>query len=146
MKPIKIIPENKLIIEQALATANGKAREHTYTSYEEIASLAQSEETSCQKFGLTLKDRVGVKITCQSGAVLPNAYKFKARTTTVRIERRGSGWWLIEVWGSGLQPKVKPVHTMQVSPEQVAAATKRLLARFDATVIEPQPVALAVAA
>lgn len=44
MKPIKVCKENAKAIEGALKVVNGTATAHTYTSYDEIQSLAETAE------------------------------------------------------------------------------------------------------
>lgn len=45
MKPIKIVRENKELIEDALLKVNGRCHEHAFTLYCEIEQIAQRADS-----------------------------------------------------------------------------------------------------
>lgn len=95
MKTIKVTKENAAAIEAALREANGKATAHTYTGYGQIAELAERAEENL--LGLVAKkDAVGAKLYATSGEKVASSYRSQRNGTTVTLERRSTGWHLME--------------------------------------------------
>lgn len=61
MKPIKVCKENAKAIEGALKVVNGTATAHTYTSYDEIQSLAETAENRANNLLGSKKAIIGAK-------------------------------------------------------------------------------------
>ena len=100
MKSIKITPANKSAIELALAAENGKAEAHTYTTYTDIADLAESANGRVLRILGAKKYIQGAVVTSLSGESVPSAYAQKSRTrvaTLVSIECRSTGWFFVAV-------------------------------------------------
>lgn len=102
MKALKITEKNKVAIEAELSECNGKATAHAYTKYEDIAQCANIAEGKV--IGLVgSQDRaIGAVFCAQSGSSVPNAYKYTRESTSIRIERRASGWFLTDVFRKAL--------------------------------------------
>lgn len=119
---IKINSENENAIEQALRAVNGKSSSHTYIYYADIFHCAADAEKALENLGIPKALRRGATYTVQSGSNLPGAYKYEARTTTVTIERRGSGWVLTKIEESKLYPRSNPKKYLRLTAEQDSAA------------------------
>ena len=129
IKPIKVSPSNASAITAALSDSNGTAMAHTYTEFWDISRIAGAAEAACRDI-LNVKDIVGAKWSETSGDRCPNSYKHKRRATTVTIERRKSGWFLIaisvtEVWQEGGGPG-----RIILTPAQDEAARARFATRY----------------
>ena len=129
IKPIKVTGSNAAAIEAALKSVNGKAWDHAYTVFREISHMTTVAEAACRDI-LNVKDIHGAKWTETSGDRCPNSYKYKRRATTVTIERRKSGWFLVsvdatEVWKEGGGPG-----RLILTPEQDAAAKAKFATRY----------------
>ncbi len=92
---LKVCQENKAAIDAALKSANGKAKTHTYTEFDDIESIANRYEKIVAELVGAKSRAVGAKVSDQSGAELPNAYKYRREVTVVTLERRSTGWFLI---------------------------------------------------
>lgn len=97
-KPIKISEQYAPAIAAALKTVNGRAIDNAYTEFCEIEALAAVAEKALEALDLPKAQRKGA-IWCEtSGSRVSNAYAAKCRTraaTSIRIERRHGGWWLV---------------------------------------------------
>lgn len=96
-KAIKITESNAAAIEAALKEVNGKAYSHTYNTATEIFALAQSSEKSLEKMGIAKARRSGAIVWSVSGEAVANSYKGTRLGTQIRLERRSSDWYLMEV-------------------------------------------------
>lgn len=129
IKPIKIDASKATAIEAALKEVNGKAFDHAYTEFWEINCIANTAEDAC-RYLLNVKDIPGAKWTETSGVRCANSYKYKRRATTVTIERRKSGWFLVavsatEVWKEGGGPG-----RLTLTPAQDEAAKAKFATRY----------------
>jgi hypothetical protein len=134
MKAIKITVENTAAIESALHSVNGKATTHTFTKYRDIESVAYWAEKKLEKLGIPKAIRNGARITQESGDILPARYKYQAQTTMVTLERKSSGWYLINAQTSKLYPKSKPYSEFYLTIAQDTKAIEVL--RRDYNIIE----------
>jgi hypothetical protein len=96
MKPIKIIESNAAQIMSVLESVNGKSTAHTYTSFHDINWIVQLADKKLMSL-LPKKYHVGAVFSSVSGEAVPNAYKYKRIATSILIERRSTGWFLIDV-------------------------------------------------
>jgi hypothetical protein len=102
---IAIETKNKDKICEALAAINGKAREHTFSTYAQIFEIAQDAEILLTKL-VNKCDAVGAVYTATSGDKMPNSYKYVRIATKVILTRGSKGWFLTDiktdsVWSSG---------------------------------------------
>jgi len=107
-KTIKIISDDHrshAAVEAALKAANGGATAHTYT-------------------------RAGAAMSAVSGSRLPNAYKYTAKATIVRIIRRGAGWYLESAGTTDLHPGSTPAERLHLTPDQDAKAIAVLRTQY----------------
>lgn len=126
MKAIKITAENMDAIESALLAVNGKAKEHVFTAAIELLHISDRAEGRLDAIGIPKADRKGARFIQESGEKLPSAYKYAARTTRVVIERRASGWWVIDISESSIYPASKPFQRMTLTEAQDAKAVANL--------------------
>ena len=97
---IKIQTGHAQRIEDALHVVNGRAERHTFTTYEEVATVARDAEIVLDKLGVLKKDRPGTTATMVSGSKLPNCYKYNPIRTVLSITRRTAGWYVTGVTAS----------------------------------------------
>ncbi len=97
MKAIKITAANAAAIEQALRDVNGKATAHTYTSFEEIAELAERAEAQLIDLIDCKKHAAGAKFDAVSGSKVARSYKNVRIGTHVELVRNSAGWVLVAV-------------------------------------------------
>lgn len=95
MKAIKIAQANAAAIESALKAANGKAHEHTYTTFPEIDYLAQQAEKTVREL-LNVADLPGATWAETSGGSVAKAYKSMRNATRVTLVRKSTGWYLTD--------------------------------------------------
>jgi hypothetical protein len=106
----------------ALAAANGDAREHTYTRHA-LAAVADRAEAQMTALGLTQAQRAGAVVHCVSGGSVPNAYKYSRALTAATLTRTSGGWWLtaasrVKTWAG--------YEALCLTPSQDAAAIAHL--------------------
>jgi hypothetical protein len=126
MKSIKITTENAAAIEAALKAVNGKAIMHTITTYAEVAREIGYGEKRLEDLGLPKAARGGAVFMTWSATLLPNAYRYMATGTELRLERRSGAWWLADVgtWQFGSKTSTK--RRMTLTPAQDAKAIEVL--------------------
>jgi hypothetical protein len=124
MKSIKINAANIQAITDALVAANGKACTHTFTA-NEIVDVALAAEFKVIALLGSKKDVVGARMFASSGDKLPNTYKWARQINTMRIERRSSGWWLIELSNDTLNDKSAGSTRLTLTAAQDAKAVSR---------------------
>lgn len=96
MKPIPVKETHRQAIEDALKTVNGNSTAHTYTTFDEIESLAQNADRALSTL-MYKKDMVGVCCRSTSGKRVPNSYQNSRIATEVILKKTSTGWSLIEV-------------------------------------------------
>jgi len=124
MKAIKINAANAAAIQATLLAVNGKSCTHTFNALE-IIIIAEAAEVEALGLLGSKKDVVGATMFASSGDKLPNAYKWARQINTMRIERRSSGWWLIELNNNTLNDKSAGSTRLTLTAEQDAKAVAR---------------------
>lgn len=102
---IKISETNAERIEAALLSANGKARGHTYTKFNEIKRQATVAESMLASAHILKKDRKGITATAQSGDKTSASYSYARKATTITLERGVDSWFLIAAEESKVYPE-----------------------------------------
>lgn len=134
MKPLKIIEKNAAAIEAALLAVNGRAHDHAYTTFAEVAACAAAVELRLGILDLPVAMRAGARFTETSGASVPNAYKYPRTATSIRCERRTSGWYLVSASSVTIyQRGGGPAH-LSITAAQAAEVARRHALQY--TVIE----------
>ena len=96
IKATRITEQNRAAIFHILAGVNGKATAHTFTTYQQIEQIAAAAEK--QLIGLvgSQKSAVGARYKATSGEKVANAYKYTRAGTAIILERRSTGWFLVD--------------------------------------------------
>lgn len=130
MKAIKITAANTSAIEAALHEINGRAHDHTYNYYSEVSYEAeQAEKKTVALVGA--KDRsVGAIWSVTSGGRVANSYKYSRIGTTIKIERRASGWFLVDVSPARLYNEGGGSGRLTLTKEQDEAACAMLRKQY----------------
>ena len=95
MRMIRIAEENDDLIEKALEAVNGGAVLHTFCSFYEIEEMAKIFEERLSI--LQKKDWNYAKFVAVSGKKVAKCYKYARKATKITIERRPSGFFLVDV-------------------------------------------------
>jgi|GEM_PF-5397431 len=94
---IKITDSNAGKIQRALDAVNGRASEHTYCLYHDIARLVTEAETRRADLRLSKRDAKGMRVHCVSGARVPTSYDWQRKATWVELTYCATGWCLTEI-------------------------------------------------
>lgn len=129
MKSIKIVESNRDKIEASLHAVNGRARQHAYTDYSEVAELTKRAEARMLKLGIAKSHHKDAKFRAVSGQRVPNAYKYARQATFVALERRSSAWWLVEVAATDIYKEGGHEH-LYLTPVQDDIAVSALRTKY----------------
>ena len=91
-------------IRDALASVNGTATAHTFTSASDIALGLAMAETELKSLALARAQWKGAQITIHSQGPTASAYKYAAIGTAVELERGASGWFMVGARRIDLRP------------------------------------------
>ena len=94
---IKITDANAAKIQTALDAVNGRATDHTYRVYGDIAALVAEAETRRADLRLSKRDAKGMHIVRVSGDPVPSAYKWQRKATLVVLTYCATGWCLTDI-------------------------------------------------
>ena len=94
---IKITDSNAAKIQAALDAVNGRASEHTYCVYGDIARLVTEAETRRTDLRLSKREAKGMRLRCVSGARVATSYNWKRKATWVELTYCATGWCLTEI-------------------------------------------------
>jgi hypothetical protein len=136
-KQIRISDEHAHAIETALATTNGKAHKHAFTTYQQIADLAEYGEQRLTRMGLPKSARHGAVVIGTSGDQVPLAYKHPRQGTRVRLVRRSSGWYLVASEKVLLWPKDHFKCDLHLTVDQDVEAVRRFRCTYSAASAPP---------
>ena len=139
MKPIKITEANSVAIVMALDAVNGKAWNHTFSTYKEIANLASDAETRVVGLVGSQKAAVGAVLKAVSGQKVANSYKYTRTGTRVYIERRSTGWFLIDIVSEILYANQGGARVLTLTPAQDEKAIEVLRAEYLIAPVEVTP-------
>lgn len=130
MKAIKITETNSVAITLALIAVNGKAWDHTFNIYEAIAIIAAEAEAQVVEIVGSQKAAVGAVLKAVSGQKVANSYKYIRIGTRVVIERRSTGWFLIDIVSETLYPNQGGARVLTLTPDQDAKAIEVLRSSY----------------
>ncbi len=82
-------------VKDALKKVNGKSEAHTFICLDQLNEVVCDAEDKLESIGLAKKYRAGARYTAVSGGSVPSAYKYSRTATTITIERRSTGWFLV---------------------------------------------------
>ena len=129
---VKIESKNSAKIEEALKDVNKKSTQHTYTSYEEIAKIAEAAEKKVLSL-LLKKDAAGAMYKETSGAKVALSYKQSRNATEVTMVRKTSGWYLTSIRSTSVGVSGGGRGVLTLTQAQADAAVKNLMKNFIVT-------------
>ena len=121
---IKLSADNVNVVQDMLDRANGRATTHCYTLAAQIYDLSEAAEAQLGNLGIAKIRRAGASYEATSGSALPNAYKYPAKATWVKLHRRASGWYLADCIATEIRPGSPPRQWLTLTEDQDAAAVK----------------------
>jgi hypothetical protein len=133
MKAIKISAQKIDAIESALRAVNGKASAHGYTTATEIGYLADTAEFRLEQLGLPKNQRAGAVSVATSGDRVSNSYarkNFFRIATRVVLERRSTGWSLIDVRRTQIGQQGGGDATLVLTEAQSEEAVRRFRSQY----------------
>ena len=139
---IKIAQQNATKIYEALASVNGKAVSFTISSYSAVAAYAAAAEKMLEQSQLPKDERHGVVAQIRPFGPSSRAYKYAAKSTTIRIERGLKDWFLVAVSETTVYPKEAESIAVTISPAQRDTIARKALAGY--RVPEPAKVGTAI--
>ena len=114
---IKIDSKNTDKIAAELDAVQGKANARILFAGA-VSALANIAEEQLNRLDVAKKYRHGATVTYYE-AGLPSAYKYKAETTRLDIERGKSAWYLVDVSRITIYPRQKGVCRLQLTDQQL---------------------------
>jgi hypothetical protein len=91
-------------IRDVLASVNGTASAHTFTSASDIAPGLAMAESELKSLGLRKPSWTNAQITIHSPGPTASAYRYDAIGTRVILERGASGWFMVDASRIDLRP------------------------------------------
>jgi hypothetical protein len=132
-KAIKITQANAKAIEAVLATVNGRATAHTFTTFGDIRCLAATAESKLNALSIPKAMRKGATWSETSGAAVTNAYAKKSSTRAanwVRLERRSADWFLTNVGKTEIYKEGGGPGRLTLTKDQAAKAVEVFSKQF----------------
>ena len=114
---IKIDSKNTDKITATLDAAQGKANARTLFAGS-VSALADSAERRLDRLNIPKKYREGARAVFFE-ADLPSAYKYKAESTRIVIERGKAAWYLVDVSRIAIYPKQKGRNHLILTDQQL---------------------------
>jgi len=124
---IKITDSNAGKIQRALDAVNGRASQHTYCLYHDIARLVTEAETRRADLRLSKREAKGIQVVSVSGDAVPTAYKWHRNATRVELTYCATGWCLTDLASTTIYREGGGIHT-SLTPDLAALA----VAKFEA--------------
>lgn len=112
----KITTDNAAAINAKLASVNGKATSFTVCSAAAVAALAAEAEAMLEERGVPKALRRGCTYTYTPAGPTASAYKYAAKSTHVRLERRSSDWYLASASSCDVWPREKARSVLHITP------------------------------
>ena len=132
---IIINERNRDKIEAKLKKANGRATTHVVDCLEYLEELVCGVHEHLRK-DLPVKEHTGARAVILPGNDLPNSYKWQVHTTKLTIERRPSGWALVDAELVKRSPKSADCKEVFVTQKHIDKMNRRLKARY--TIVKEQ--------
>lgn len=97
IKGVRICRKNCQKIRSLLKQCNGRSEVHCYTTYSEIVEVCDDANSILRSAGVGKSERDGTVYLCESGHVLPGAYRYRANTTSIGIKYKDDAWYLMGI-------------------------------------------------
>lgn len=129
MRSIRIAAESAEAIKNYLATVNKSATEHTFTFAElvEVSDLAEKEVMKC----VLKRNAPGARFVAKSGWKVASAYKYSRICNKAILERRPSGWFLVDLVTCKLDNFQVGARNLLLTAEQDELAVAAFRRRYD---------------
>jgi hypothetical protein len=127
-KPVKIVPDNRGIIEAMLEAVNGRASSFTVTDYRVVEAVASETEKRLE--GLPKAERVGARASWHPAGPSAKRYKYRAVSTGIALERRATGWYLTGASRTEVRPNEPAKLAVYITEAQAAEIARRAVAGF----------------
>ena len=114
---IKIDSKNTSKITAALDAVQGKANARTLFAGS-VSDLSDRAERQLERLNIPKKYREGAR-AIYFAADLPGAYKYRAESTKIIVERGKASWYLVDVSRIAIYPKQKGVCQLQLTDQQL---------------------------
>lgn len=129
-RPCQTTERDRDGLQALLSAANGRATAHTITSPPLVSALAHKAERQLDAAGLSLKERPGACLVYRPGGPSASAYKYRAATTAVVLQRNGVGWRLVKASRDEVVPRQPALFDLQISRTQAGIVQAKALAAF----------------
>jgi hypothetical protein len=127
---IKIDIKNLAKIQAALDECNGSAVSHTFASASEIIQRATHAEQQLENLHLPKISRQGAEATATSGSKVARSYNYERIINCVKMERKSSAWFLVEVEKFMTWLPVAGRTSITLTPEQDKKAVAEFRIRY----------------
>jgi hypothetical protein len=127
---IKINEQNRAALQAALEKSNGTATAHTFRHVIDLIDCARHAEDKLQQLDLRKGSRSGAIATASSGGSVANAYKYARITSTAKMVRGSSAWFLTSLWCSETYRRTAGDTFVSLTPAQDAEVTATFRAQF----------------
>lgn len=129
-KTIKVCAENQATIEAALKAVNANRTEHTYTDFVEVDAMATRAEEELSSLSLPIKMRPGARWDETSGASVPSKYRYTRDATSISLERRPAGWYIVGISAARIYQRGGGPGILTLTVSQSTEVTKRFRSQF----------------
>lgn len=121
---------NRQRIEKALSQAEGRATERT-VDYADLRNVAnKATVVVCARTFLPASEQKGIRVGYRMALNLPNAYQYRPHYTHVTIERRASGWALVDAKRLGGNNKQAETYTIILPTDRAEESERRYKGGF----------------
>lgn len=127
---IKITDQNNALIQIALGEVNGNATAHTFRQANEIIDCARQAEAKLQHLSLKKGSRSGAIATATSGGSVANAYKYARITSTAKMVRGSTAWFLTSLTTGETYRRTAGQVSVSLTPAQDAEVTATFRSQF----------------
>jgi P2-related tail formation protein len=127
---IKINEQNRAALQAALETSNGTATAHTFRHVIDLIDRARQAEAKLEQLALKKGSRSGAIAAATSGGSVANAYKYARITSTARMVRGSSAWFLIALSTSETYRRTAGDTFISLTPAQDAEVTATFRSQY----------------
>lgn len=127
---IKICDANGKKIQALLDEVNGKAHSFTIQYAEDVFKYASSAEAELEASKLAKSERVGAFAVATPAGPSANSYKYAARSTSIRMERGSTGWFLVDVSKADVFPKQPERLRISITEDQADIIKRKSIADY----------------
>jgi hypothetical protein len=127
---IKINDKNIAALQAAVEQSNGSATAHTFRSWHSLLECARQAEAQLQRLGLAKGSRSGAIATANSGGSVANGYKYARITSTAKMVRGSSAWFLTSLTCSETFRRTAGDTFVSLTNAQDAEVTAKFCAQY----------------